>query len=424
MRNIYNVQITLLAVVALFCSCQHQQQSQKEIRESIYNITTELTAKDSIAAFVFTSDPPIEIALPKEKITFIPSEVIEIDHYVPLETNDICLLGDIEKILVRDNLIFVMDQTNQKIMIFDHTGKFKAKIDHAGNGPGEYFHIKDFDVQKGLIHILDDMKAKMHAYTFDGQWVSTKDMAVVFSNFYFLPDGSSFIATRSQRNEFIPEIESYSFLLGFPDSVITHKGFKRSEAENKMSILGSPFHIFQHFDTLLFIPNYGSSVYQLTPEKTIRERYRVLFNKPVTEEALEKADPNKYSRDLVKAGYQYLIFGWREISDYAFFQYSFPGEEIASQLTMCYYSKKSGKTIRYDYAHYDDPAFLFYRHPLTTHQDMFISVLPPTNILERKSRVEEKNANNPEVLRILKQLKEEDNPVLMFFRIKENCPLF
>ncbi|MGE4569011.1 MAG: 6-bladed beta-propeller, partial [Bacteroidales bacterium] len=359
----------------------------------------------------------------KEKVTFIPSEVIELDHYVPLETNDSCLFGDIKKILIKEDLIFVMDKANKTIMIFDQTGKFKAKIDHAGNGPGEYLQINDFDVKNGLVYLYD-IKSKMLIYTLNGEWITTKDMAVVFSEFSICKDGSFFISTGSQRNEFIPEIDSYSFLLGYPDSIITHKGLKRSESGNKMSILHFIDNVTRYGDTLLVIPQYSPSVYQLNPDKTIRERYRVLFEKPVTEEALEKADPEICNRDVVANGYQYLAFGWLETSEFSLFKYYFPGEDMPIQSTSCYYSKKSRSVVSYDYADNRNPAFLYYTTPKTTYQDLFVSVLPPNRIIENKSRILEKNANNPEVLRILNQLKEEDNPVLMFFRIKENCPLF
>ena len=360
MRNVICLPKTiLLVVVALISSCQQKQQNHKEIRESIYNITAELTATDSIASFVFTSDRPMEIALPKEKVTFIPSEVIELDHYVPLETNDSCIFGDIEKILIREDLIFVMDGANKTIMIFDQTGKFKAKIDHAGNGPGEYIRISDFDVKNGLIYVYA-LSSKILLYTFDGEWVSTKDMSIVFSEFSICNDGSFFISTGSQRNEFIPEIDSYSFLLGYPDSIITHKGFQRSEAGNKMSISRFIDNVTRYGDTLLFIPQYSPSVYQLYSDKTLGERYRVLFEKPVTEEALENANWGYHNRDLVANGYQYLAHGWLETSEFAFFQFCFPGEDVPIQITSCYYSKKSRKTIRCDYADYHDPAFLFY----------------------------------------------------------------
>ena len=411
----------ILAITLLCSACQ----TDSGYKKAIYRIEKELHYIDSIPDFQFTSDGPIEIALPKEKVTFIPSEVIELDHYVPLETNDSCLFGNIQKLLIREDRIFVMDWANKVIMIFDQTGKFKAKIDHAGNGPGEYIRIKDFDVRNGLIYVYA-LNAKMLVYTLNGEWITTKDMAVVFSEFSICKDGSFFISTSLQRNEFIPEIDSYSFLLGYPDSIITHKGFKRSEAGNKMSILAFIDNVTRYGDTLIFIPQYSPSVYQLNPDKTLGERYRVLFEKPVTEEALEKANPEICNRDVVANGYQYLAFGWLETSEFAFFQYFFPGKDkdMPIQSTSCYYSKQSRKTIRCDYADYEDPAFLYYFLPLTTHQDLFVSVLPPNRIIENKSRIQEKNANNPEVLRILNQLKEEDNPVLMFFRIKENCPLF
>ena len=72
------------------------------------------------------------------------SELLTSVEYIPLETNDSCLLDALSKQLyVRD---YVYASSGAEIMKFDNRGKFVGKLSCLGNAPFEYVSIKDFDV--------------------------------------------------------------------------------------------------------------------------------------------------------------------------------------------------------------------------------------------------------------------------------------
>lgn len=77
--------------------------------------------------------------------------------YVPLETKEECLIGEVEKIIVKQDKIFVADFTVSKtLFVFDMQGKFLFKINKRGKGPGEYIQFHDFDVNiDGSIYLWD-----------------------------------------------------------------------------------------------------------------------------------------------------------------------------------------------------------------------------------------------------------------------------
>ena len=423
MRYHPHLQIVLLIAMGWFCACQNQEQKNKEIR-TVYRITAELTSSDSVPSFESTSDRPIEITLPKESIRLWPSEAFEVAYYLPLETNDSCLLSRIQTIIFENNLLFILDDNDKALTIFDHTGKFINRIQHAGNGPNEYYRIGAFDVKDSLIYILDDIKNKMHAFTFNGEWVNTKDMAVNINSFHILPDNSYFIVTGHYQNEFIPSIKSHDYLLGYPDSLITRKGFLRNEARDKLSDHTNPWEIIDYMDTILFLPRFGQSIYQLTPDYKIRERYRILFDKPVTEEALERANPGYLGKDIIEQGYQFLGPQWFETPEYTSFGYANPkGSGQMQYVTHCYYSKKRGTVLAYKSIRLD-PVFPLFSNPISTYQNLFVAAIWPHEIGRRIELTPGKKTNDPEVLRLLAQVKEDDNPILMFFKVKENNPLF
>ena len=425
MKKVIDLQkIILLVVVSLICSCQNQEQKNKETRETVYGITTELTSSESVPSFEFTSDRPIEISIPKESLRLNSSEGFEVAKYLPLETNDSCLLERINNIIFENDLLFILDDNEKVLTIFDHKGQFINRIDRSGNGPNEYFRIGAFDVKDSLIYIYDNIKNKMHSYEFNGQWVATKDMAVKFHVFHILPDNSYFMTTGHRQNEFIPSIKCHDYLLGYPDSLIIRKGFLRNKARDKLSDQVNPWEIIDYMDTILFLPRYGQSIYQLTPDYKIKERYRILFDKPVTEEALERADPGYLGRDIRDQGYQFLECQWRETPEYACF--SFSSHRISRNYRsagFCFYSKKRRTVLSYN-SDMMDPAFFHFMTPLTTYKDQFVSILWPNEIAERIKRSPGNNTYDPELLQLLSKLKEDDNPVLIFFKVKENNPLF
>ena len=66
-------------------------------------------------------------------------------EYVYLETNDSCLIRSITDIVVSNNRLFVFDEPQQTIWVFDREGKYINKICKKGSGPGEYSQIYQFE---------------------------------------------------------------------------------------------------------------------------------------------------------------------------------------------------------------------------------------------------------------------------------------
>lgn len=75
-------------------------------------------------------------------------EFIEEVALVPLETNDECLLGELEKIYESDGRLYILDKRKAAVFVFDKSGKYLYKIERRGNGPEEYVEVSDFDVKE------------------------------------------------------------------------------------------------------------------------------------------------------------------------------------------------------------------------------------------------------------------------------------
>lgn len=87
----------------------------------------------------------IVINLEKETPVYI-SDLFESIDVVQLDNDEECLIQTINKIIFHSNRYYIFDEKQQKLFCFDSVGKFLFKIDQRGQGPGEYVHISDFNI--------------------------------------------------------------------------------------------------------------------------------------------------------------------------------------------------------------------------------------------------------------------------------------
>jgi hypothetical protein len=94
---------------------------------------------------VIDSIKRIDITSKSESAIEMLSDLASDIEYIPLQTNENSLVGDIFKIVASGNNLFIQNSINE-ILCFDKTGKFLFKLNKTGRGPNEYKFIVDFDV--------------------------------------------------------------------------------------------------------------------------------------------------------------------------------------------------------------------------------------------------------------------------------------
>jgi len=108
---------------------------------------------------------------------FLGSRLYKSVKIIPLETNESCLIGDIDKIQVIDNYVLIMDASIAKsLYVFDREGRFIRKIGSVGQGPGEYVSISDFTVDREnkTVYIEDGRLPRIHKYDLaTGKFIQT-----------------------------------------------------------------------------------------------------------------------------------------------------------------------------------------------------------------------------------------------------------
>lgn len=92
--------------------------------------------------------------------------IIKDIEYVPLETADQSLLGNIKKVLFKNNKFYILDTSeNNGVYIFDRKGRFLSAINKQGEAPDEYIELMDMDVDnEGNVYIADNARMNLLKY--------------------------------------------------------------------------------------------------------------------------------------------------------------------------------------------------------------------------------------------------------------------
>ncbi|NDV66538.1 6-bladed beta-propeller [Bacteroides sp. 224] len=97
--------------------------------------------------------------------SLLPIRVIK---YIPLETNENCLISAIDKVIYKHHKFYVFDKGGSAIYVFNENGKRIHTIHQVGNGPGEYDYPMDIDVDKdGNLYVYNHTNQTLLKFPFD-----------------------------------------------------------------------------------------------------------------------------------------------------------------------------------------------------------------------------------------------------------------
>lgn len=104
---------------------------------------------------------------------------------IPLQTSEICLIGEISKLYTTSDYIIVVDQKYNNILQFDIKGEFIQKIGVKGQGPNEYIMFNDvvYDYNTQKIFAFERYRKAMYVYDLNGRLLSTINSKFSFNSF-------------------------------------------------------------------------------------------------------------------------------------------------------------------------------------------------------------------------------------------------
>ena len=346
---------------------------------------------------------------------------------IQLEATDDSFIGRIEKFLVYNNMIYVLDATiANSLLVFDIKGTFYNKIGNRGSGPEEYNRIIDFtiDTDKDEIIIVSDRCKMIFFDILSGQYKKTLITEpnypittiqyynnILFTDLHEHPKADDKCLIQSinmsdgkQINTFL-RINEYN--KGFNDFITAYVKYFLPAIE-------PPFLFRQVFmDTFFSLTPNG-----LSPFLTVKSKYFASES-----DAKEMADyrnnllknPNFLS-DFTKKNIIYILYGYFNHNDFIHFNFSKGGDIFFVQ-----YNILTGKTTIYEKVIND----LLYENQ-NTFGDFNASFFDRTGVFEcidinkipLFAEFLKNNKINDSIKYQLKDLTEESNPIIFHYEYK------
>lgn len=346
-----------------------------------------------------------------EKIT--EEDVINSIRFVRLETTDSCLIGgEIKQLEIFDDKIFLLDM-NAQIFTFDCSGKFVQRIGKRGAGPEEYINATHFYInpEQKSICIYDASTSYVIRYALDGTYLNRSKVQIdhekILVKHINLLDKDHILI---QSNNSPTSLYNY-VVLNESGDIYTHSyclsylgiGDNSNSQGKANNCIGKNFYatrllndtVYQWKDEQ-FVPKFVLETGLKHSSKEVLDEYAPYF---IIAEAKGKLNQNGYSIGIDR------LFS---TDDYLHLQYTGLGYFDA-----IFWDFSSNKGYLYRTKLDSNPLFLFYHNIMSTSENALIRYLTAEELYMWEKQI--RASNHSEVPSLYKNLKEEDNPVLVLY---------
>ena len=326
--------------------------------------------------------------------------VIKSIHFLPLESNDTCLITRVEDIKLNDSLIFI-DDNRYRILVFDMSGKFLYQIGNRGQGPEEYLEIRDFLIHQDTIEILDYQKIEY--YSINGKHLLRKRLNLSKKKGEYVPryfakapaNGYYFWEKRIREKEENGQILHYMYQTDSNFHIVRHE----FPAIHKVSTNLRKF--IPYDNKVILDPIFAdANIYQIDSVGQISIRYSFDFgDKTVTPEDTHIL---KYMDFAETNHWVHLSFYWKKLAYNLFY----------NKLEKKAYLLSPGRK----YAKDNDLRFWYVQ---TTYKDQMVYCIDPVWLLGERDRLSKEYQDKYGLNEgKLKNVTENSNFIVGFYTLK------
>lgn len=331
--------------------------------------------------------------------------------YIPLETKDDFLIGDIDKIIVKENKIFILDKVSEVIFCFDlQNGNFLYKIDSRGSGPGEYISIENFIVDSNDNVLIYSSSQGIFKYN-NGKFIDKIESRIIASDFYLNKDSSiNFYTGRLPNESIFNDFPNQYRLVKVNNNKIEENYLPYIYNDNYLKIPSGMNSFYSLDDTLHLIEYLNQEIYSFHDD-ILKPKYKFFFTtNNETFNFSQKAESNLLIMEKIKNNDYTMLNSIIESNGYLFLSYNLKNIEMYS-----YIQKNKNKINNIGMFYFDD----FNNIPLGAEflystGDELIGYVEPNIFLDL--------LNNKDVSSNLKLLKDKtetfNNPIIVKLKLK------
>ena len=332
--------------------------------------------------------------------------------YVKLGNTGDVLIGRVTHLLFTPDHIVVGDARNANaVFVFDRQGNTQTIINRLGRGPQEYQRIDDVFLtpDKKAIGIVDNAGNKLLYLDMNGNFIQSQPLPFYCNDVEWIGENTMILSTTGRAGQ-APALESYpnkEDLLFFTDTTL--QNIHGSAFVNPFDVeifRYRPLNIRRFDDRIYAGKAFGDTIYQITSDG-ISPRYwldmkgingMANFGKDIsTEKVNEVSNGTNFSNDYV------------ESDDYAFFR---PSKEAIMFPVL--FNKQTKK--KYNIGFVSEIALGSYvLFAEFSDANRFVAVVPAFEFLTFCPDVPGVELRNE----IKEGLTDEDNPVLLFYTLKD-----
>lgn len=360
---------------------------------------------------------PFESGINTEKEVLL-SQIADKVEFVPLETGPSCLIKRIAEASVFRTAKYWLIPWVEDLFQFATDGTFIRKIGRKGQGPGEFNYIQHIDVNEaeGLLYMMTTGKL-VNVYELEtGKFLRTIPVPGTDATHFSMLNDSTLAFyvpnTNGQRKErvLVSDLKGDTI-----HAFLRENLFSLASGYSYMLSSSSDRYMFHYDDLVCYKEYYNDTLFTVTKDELL-PRYIL--------------DLGKYSIPL-ECRFEYLEGNWNqfqsasapylcpqaiETGNYLFMPYANWGGEKAREEQMAIYDKKENTCFKVTggFVKNDMEGSLPLRPATALDKNTLLSVWSVSDIMEKAEK-------DPSIMEFesFKQLKEEDNPVLMVVHLKK-----
>lgn len=273
-------------------------------------------------------------------------------EYIPLETSDSVLIGDIEKLVVWKDRFYFYDRKGEAIFCFGTDGRFLHRIGRQGEGPKEYTFCNTFDIDpaNGDIYINDSWARRVCVYTADGQFKTRYEVPFSFNCLARQGKHIHYYTGRDTNKRFQEATYPTEYRLATTeDGKEWNRQLPFTFDPSYMEVPMSASNFSFYGDTLLLTEGLSGEVFTVCPDGNVQPRYRIEFPENAYNSSFREPLDLKARKNARLAGKRTDLFGMvYETDRYVLFNHS------QQAIGLAYLDKQTQKVENLGYMPMDD----------------------------------------------------------------------
>lgn len=347
------------------------------------------------------------------------SEFIETIEYIPLDTTENVIIGEISNLIVDKELFYLYDRLTKSIFMFDQDGRYVSSISASGKGDGEYIDINAFciDPVNGNILIFDARRRALLAYDQSGKFVQrtiidasvdglAKTKHGIYLHTSFLWNKNIFDSFPLQ-SELIFINDSTSEMTGYLDYEYNEFLLKFPRVSNKICQIGNE---------IIYLDDVGGRIYSLGYNGHVQEKYKVDFgenNIPLEYRKINNKGEIERLKDLEEKEQLAIMTKFMESQEHIYINYTYGNFVWGS------FHSKNSKNYFNSPVFFNDIDGIQLPLPITCTDSTYVGVIHAYSF-KQSFESPGLHPKSKRVKQLNEKLRPNDNPVLVIMKLRKD----